>query len=155
MQNFSTYPLFYTHFHTKKLFIYFSLPLLFLCFSCLGYRLWEMRMWVWFDLVHKDCRFFVFLRSRSLLGLWFRSVFAKKNHFFYYKVYDLKLQNPPVWKEKEKKEEDHRTQREREKGQKLRLTSDRETQYVVLITKMPLKTELWKLKTLKMCFQIP
>ena len=46
-------------------------------------------------------------------------------------------------------------EREREKGQKLRLTSDRETQYVVLITKMPLKTELWKLKTLKMCFQIP
>ena len=31
LQNFSTYPLFYTHFHTKKLFIYFSLPLLSLC----------------------------------------------------------------------------------------------------------------------------
>ena len=29
---------------------------------------------------------------------------------------------------------------------------DRGIQYVVLITEMPLKTELWKLKTSKMCF---
>ena len=40
----------------------------------------------------------------------------------------------------------------KKKNQTLRLNSER---VVSLITKMPLKTELWKLKTLKMCFQFP
>ena len=103
MQNFSTYPLFYTHFHTKKLFIYFSLPLLSLCFSCVGYGLWEVRMWVWFDLVHKDCGFFVFLRSRSLLGLWFRSVFAKKKSFFFFFIKFMILNSKSHQCERKKK----------------------------------------------------
>ena len=49
-----------------------------------------------------------------------------------------------VWKEKEKKEDEET---------KLVEPSIHGTQYVVLIKKMPLKIELWKLKTLKMCFQ--
>ena len=38
------------------------------------------------------------------------------------------------------------------KSQTLQLNSKR---VVSLITKMSLKTKLWKLKTLKMCFQFP
>ena len=41
------------------------------------------------------------------------------------------------------------------KMSKVATDSNRRTQYVVLITEMPLKTELWKLKTPKMCFQFP
>ena len=35
----------------------------------------------------------------------------------------------------------------KKKWSKVAADSDRKTQYVVLITKMPLKIELWKLKT--------
>ena len=43
----------------------------------------------------------------------------------------------------------------KKKGSKVATDFDCGTQYVVLITKMPLKIELWKLKTPKMCFQFP
>ena len=43
-------------------------------------------------------------------------------------------------------------QKKKKKSQTLRLNSER---VVSLITKMPLKIELWKLKTPKMCFQFP
>ena len=43
----------------------------------------------------------------------------------------------------------------KKKGQKLQLDSDHRTLNVGLIKEMPLKTELWKLKTPKMCFQFP
>ena len=41
----------------------------------------------------------------------------------------------------------------KKKCQKLLLDSDRGTLNVGLIMEMPLKTELWKLKIPKMCFQ--
>ena len=44
---------------------------------------------------------------------------------------------------------EERNKKKRVKGQKLRLWS----LYVCLITKMSLSYELWKLKTVKMCFQ--
>ena len=60
------------------------------------------------------------------------------------------------WKDKEKKEEEEtkltKPSEKKKKGQKLRLDSDHGTLSVGLITKMPLKTKLWKLKTPKMCF---
>ena len=51
----------------------------------------------------------------------------------------------PVKKKKKKKK----------RGTKVVADSNRGTQYVVLITEMPLKIELWKLKISKMCFQFP
>ena len=42
----------------------------------------------------------------------------------------------------------------KKKGQKLRLTLTNESLHMCLITEMPLETELWKLKTPKMCFQL-
>ena len=41
----------------------------------------------------------------------------------------------------------------KKKGQKLQLDSDRGALNVGLIMEMPLKTELWKLKIPKICFQ--
>ena len=43
----------------------------------------------------------------------------------------------------------------KKKGSNVVADSDRGTQYIVLITEMLLKTELWKLKTPQMCFQFP
>ena len=40
-------------------------------------------------------------------------------------------------------------------GQKLRLKADNGSLHVVLFMKMSLNYELWKLKTVKMCFQFP
>ena len=64
-----------------------------------------------------------------------------------------------VWKEKEKKEDEETKLTEPSEGKKKRskvaVDFNRGTLYVVLITKMPLKTDLWKLKTPKMCFQFP
>ena len=42
----------------------------------------------------------------------------------------------------------------KKKGQKLRLTLTNGSLHMCLITEMPLETELWKLKTPKMCFQL-
>ena len=76
--------------------------------------------------------------------------------FFFIETPNILYQKKKKRKKKERKNWRPNLGEERKKkGQKLRLTSDRETQYVVLITKMPLKTELWKLKTPKMCFQFP
>ena len=81
----------------------------------------------------------------------------------------------PAWKGKEKKKKKKITQCERrkkkkkkkkkpnspkpvkkkKKGQKLRLGTDHGTFSVGLIMEMPLKTELWKLKTHFRCFQFP
>ena len=65
-------------------------------------------------------------------------------------------------KEKKKDEETARTEpseeRKKEKkkrGSKVAVESDSRTRYVMLFTEMSLKTELWKLKTSKMCFQFP
>ena len=66
-------------------------------------------------------------------------------------------------KKKEKKKEqlknsgDERKVEKKEKknGQKLRLTVTSGSLHVCLITKIPLETELWKLKTHFMCFQFP
>ena len=55
-------------------------------------------------------------------------------------------------KRKKGEEEDHLVWKKK-KCQKLLLDSDRGTLNVGLIMEMPLKTELWKLKIPKMCFQ--
>ena len=67
-----------------------------------------------------------------------------------------------MWKEKEKKEDEEtkltepsEEKKKKKRGSKVVADSDRGTQYVVLITEMPLKIELWKLKISKMCFQFP
>ena len=53
----------------------------------------------------------------------------------------------------EKEDEEMQPSEERKKkGQKLWLKSDNGSHHVVLFTKMPLSYELWKLKTVKMCF---
>ena len=64
-----------------------------------------------------------------------------------------------MWKEKEKKEDEEtkltepsKEKKKKKRGSKVVVDFDRGTQYVVLITKMLFKTELWKLKTFKMCF---
>ena len=62
-----------------------------------------------------------------------------------------------MWKEKEEKEDEETKLTEpivkkKKKGSKVVVDFDRGTQYVVLITEMLFKTELWKLKTPKMCF---
>ena len=66
-----------------------------------------------------------------------------------------------VWKEKErkkmKKPNSPNPVKEKKKKKKVRSCGwlNRGTQYVVLIMKMPLKIELWRLKIPKMCFQFP
>ena len=45
--------------------------------------------------------------------------------------------------------------KKKKRGSKVATDSDHGTHYIVLITEMPLKTELWKLKTPKICFQFP
>ena len=55
-------------------------------------------------------------------------------------------------KRKKGEEEDHLVWKKK-KCQKLLLDSDRGTLNVGLIMEMPLKTELWKLKIPKICFQ--
>ena len=61
--------------------------------------------------------------------------------------------------ERKKEEEEEtkltETSEKKKKGQKLRLGSDHGTFSVGLIMEMPLKTELWKLKTHFRCFQFP
>ena len=60
-------------------------------------------------------------------------------------------------KEKEKEEEEDWTQEK--KGIKKKESKVKsygcKSLHVCLITKMPLSYELWKLKTVKMCFQFP
>ena len=63
-------------------------------------------------------------------------------------------------RKKEKRKEERTTEeqwrrkkKKKKKGQKLRLALTSGSLYVCLITKISLKTKLWKLKTLKMCFQ--
>ena len=65
-------------------------------------------------------------------------------------------------KRKKKKRKEERTTEEqwrrmkkikKKKGQKLRLTLTNGSLHMYLITKMPLETQLWKLKIPKMCFQ--
>ena len=64
-------------------------------------------------------------------------------------------------KGKRKKEDEETKLTEPSEGKKKKKRSEvavdfnRGTLYVVLITKMPLKIELWKLKIPKMCFQFP
>ena len=61
-------------------------------------------------------------------------------------------------KGKKKNEETACTEPSEEKkkrGSKVVAESDSGTTYVMLFMKMPLKTELWKPKTPKMCFQFP
>ena len=55
--------------------------------------------------------------------------------------------NPVKNKRKKKKK--------KKKGSKVVAEFDNGTRYVMLFIKMPLKIELWKLKTPKMCFQFP
>ena len=70
-----------------------------------------------------------------------------------------KKKKPPSMKGKRKKRrwrnQTHWTQKRKKKGSKVTADSDHVTHYIFLITEMPLKTELWKLKTLKICFQFP
>ena len=56
-------------------------------------------------------------------------------------------------KRKKGEEEDHLVLKKKKKVSKVATDSDRGTLSVGLITEMPLKTELWKLKIPKMCFQ--
>ena len=59
--------------------------------------------------------------------------------------------------EKKKKKKKERTQpieivEKKKKGSKVAVDLDSGSLHMCLITKMPLKTKLWKLKTAKMCF---
>ena len=57
---------------------------------------------------------------------------------------------------KEKKKEQLKNsgeERKKKKGQKLQLTLTSESLHVCLITKMPLETEFWKMKTPKLITQ--
>ena len=61
-------------------------------------------------------------------------------------------------KRKKKKRKEERTteeqwRRKKKKGSKGAADLTSGSLHVCLITKMPLKTELWKLKTAKMCFR--
>ena len=66
-------------------------------------------------------------------------------------------------RKKEKRKEERTTEEQwrrkkkinKKNGQKLRLTLTNGSLHMYLITKMPLETQLWKLKTPKMCFQFP
>ena len=61
-------------------------------------------------------------------------------------------------KEKRKKERTQPTEtveKKEKKWSKVMVNPDNGSLHVCLITKIPLKTELWKLKTAKMCFQFP
>ena len=63
-------------------------------------------------------------------------------------------------KRKKKKRKEERTteeqwRRKKKKGSKGAADLTSGSLNVCLITKMPLKTELWKMKTAKMCFQFP
>ena len=57
-------------------------------------------------------------------------------------------------KRKKEDEETARTEpsEKKKKRSKVTIGSDNGTRYVMLFTEMLLKTELWKLKTPKMCF---
>ena len=65
-----------------------------------------------------------------------------------------KKKKPPSVKGKKKmKKRMHRTQwKKKKRWSKVATESDSGSLHVVLFTEMPLKTELWKLKTSKMCF---
>ena len=58
-------------------------------------------------------------------------------------------------KKKERKNPANRESGEEKKWLKVVADPDNGSFHVCLITKMPMKTELWKLKTTKMCFQFP
>ena len=68
-----------------------------------------------------------------------------------------------MWKEKEKKEDEEthasnlvkKEKKKKKRWSKVAVEYDSGSLHVVLFTEMPLKTELWKLKTVKMCFQFP
>ena len=45
--------------------------------------------------------------------------------------------------------------KKKKRWSKVAVEYDSGSLHVVLFTEMPLKTELWKLKTVKMCFQFP
>ena len=55
----------------------------------------------------------------------------------------------------EPSEERKKKRKEKKRGSKVAAESDSGTRYMMLFTKMPLKTELWKLKTHFMYFQFP
>ena len=58
-------------------------------------------------------------------------------------------------KRKRKKNPANGDSGEEKKWSKVAADRNNGSLYVCLITKMPLKIELWKLKTAKMCFQFP
>ena len=65
-------------------------------------------------------------------------------------------------KKRKKERPNGRTEKEERKVGKKKRERERESKVatsgslgVVLFTEMPLKTELWKLKTVKMCFRFP
>ena len=60
-------------------------------------------------------------------------------------------------KKKERKNlaNEEQWRRKKKKWSKVAADPDNGSLHVCLITKMPLKIELWKLKTAKMCFQFP
>ena len=72
-----------------------------------------------------------------------------------------KKKKPPSVKGKRKKKKNEEThtpnpvKKEKKRWSKVVAESDSGSFHVVLFTKMPLKTKLWKLKIDKMCFQFP
>ena len=55
--------------------------------------------------------------------------------------------------EREKEEEKKKKKKERKEMGRMRQDTINGGHHVNIFTEMPLKTELWKLKTVKMCFQ--
>ena len=58
-------------------------------------------------------------------------------------------------KEKKRTQPTETVEKKEKKWSKVAADPDSGSLHVCLITKMPLKTELWKLKKAKMCFQFP
>ena len=58
-------------------------------------------------------------------------------------------------RKKKKKMKTSNPVKKKKRGSKVAADSNHVTHYIFLITEMPLKTELWKLKTTKTCFQFP
>ena len=66
------------------------------------------------------------------------------------------MKTEPVKKKKRKKKKNECRRRKELKKKESKVKSyGCESLYVCLITKMSLNYELWKLKTVKMCFQFP
>ena len=76
---------------------------------------------------------------------------------FYFFFFFLRLPIPKLTEpnEEKKKKKTHRTQWGKKKESKVAVDLTSGSLNACLITEMPLKTELWKLKTHKMCFQFP